>query len=186
VSSILFGVYYLRHHPSGILGQCIECKARGQFHCQTNYTGYYCAPGAYINENEISKDKCQTKSRTYDSPFSPCTPYPFEISSVFGASTERTEELLIILSRSLHRDVLLSLFTLPWLPVGSESRYLQYGEATCQQMRGLHGALPMLEQGCTFFSVLDSGFSFGHFHHANPVYILKNCGLKEVPNLLKY
>jgi len=125
VSSILFGVYYLRHHPSGILGQCIECKARGQFHCQTNYTGYYCAPGAYINENEISKDKCQGKSRAYNSPFSPCTPYPFEISSVFGASTERTEELLIILSRSLHRDVLLSLFTLPWLPVGSESRYLQ-------------------------------------------------------------
>ncbi|XP_016940978.3 uncharacterized protein [Drosophila suzukii] len=66
----------------GILGQCIECKARGQFHCQTNYTGYYCAPGAYINENEISKDKCQTKSRTYDSPFSPCTPYPFEITYI--------------------------------------------------------------------------------------------------------
>jgi len=53
-------------------------------------------------------------------------------------------------------------------------------------MRGLHGALPMLEQGCTFFSDLERGFSFGHFHHANPVDILNNFGLKEVQNLLKH
>ncbi|XP_016958305.1 uncharacterized protein LOC108030116 isoform X2 [Drosophila biarmipes] len=66
----------------GILGQCIECKARGKFHCQTNYTGYYCAPGAYINENAISEHTCNTSGRTYKSPFSACTPYPFEISSL--------------------------------------------------------------------------------------------------------
>jgi len=53
-------------------------------------------------------------------------------------------------------------------------------------MRGLHGALPMLEQGCTFFSALERGFSFAVFGHANPVDILKNVGLKEVQNLLKH
>jgi len=61
-------------------------------------------------------------------------PYPFEISSVFGASTERTEELLIILSRSLHRDVLLSLFTHPWLPVGSESRERNNGSTNLNKL----------------------------------------------------
>ncbi|KAH8348600.1 hypothetical protein KR084_009056, partial [Drosophila pseudotakahashii] len=68
---------------SGILGQCVDCNAHWKFHCQTNYTGYYCAPGAYINKKVILKDECLTSIRAFDQgPFSPCTPFPFQITYI--------------------------------------------------------------------------------------------------------
>ncbi|XP_017125835.1 uncharacterized protein LOC108145130 [Drosophila elegans] len=63
----------------GILGQCIDCNAHWKFHCRTNYTGYYCAPGAQIHQKVTSNYTYLRTTSSNDTPYDRCTPYPFQI-----------------------------------------------------------------------------------------------------------
>ncbi|XP_017050236.1 uncharacterized protein LOC108094274 isoform X2 [Drosophila ficusphila] len=65
-----------------ILGQCVDCNAKWKFHCETNLTGYFCAPGAYVYQRELPDDVLRTSTRTYETTYSQCTPYPFVITYI--------------------------------------------------------------------------------------------------------
>ncbi|KQS71027.1 uncharacterized protein LOC6542452 [Drosophila erecta] len=66
----------------GTFCQCVNCNAHWKFHCKTNLTGYYCAPGAYIHQWIMTEEEYQLGFTGFTTPFSSCTPFPLELSYV--------------------------------------------------------------------------------------------------------
>jgi len=79
--------------PSGTFCQCIDCNAHWKFHCKTNLTGFYCAPGAYVHQWVVPEEDYHSDLKGFNTPFSACTPFPLEISSVCRSSYETTSPL---------------------------------------------------------------------------------------------
>ncbi|XP_043640727.1 uncharacterized protein LOC122611598 [Drosophila teissieri] len=66
----------------GTFCQCIDCNTHWKYRCKTNYTGFYCAPGAYIHQWMVPKEEYQSGLKGFNTPFSSCTPFPLEISYI--------------------------------------------------------------------------------------------------------
>ncbi|XP_032572956.1 uncharacterized protein LOC6607848 [Drosophila sechellia] len=66
----------------GTFCQCIDCNAHWKFHCETNFTGFYCAAGAYVHQWVVPEEEYNSGLKGFATPFAACTPFPLEISYV--------------------------------------------------------------------------------------------------------
>lgn len=67
----------------GILGQCVDCNERWHHHCESKFTGYYCAGNkSLIRKEYLTNAEFATSTEYLFLGLDKCTPYPYVIGMI--------------------------------------------------------------------------------------------------------